>query len=104
MDEIPHRELSASVTTADRPTIVLPRPELIAMETIDSSPMRFRWRGLESSVMSWIGPERIAGEWWNQIPRGPMRDYFKMQDESGRWLWMYREPQTSRWFVHGVWT
>ena len=104
MENIPHREMSASIIAADRPTIVLPRPELIAMELLDSVPMRFRWRCFESAVMSWIGPERIAGEWWNQIPRGPVRDYFKVQDESGRWLWMYREPQTSRWFMHGVWT
>lgn len=106
MQESPHREISAGITVADRPTILLPRPELVAMEMIDGAPMRFRWRCFESAVKKWIGPERIAGEWWNRIPRGPVRDYFKVQDERGRWLWMYREPQTGEgpWFAHGVWT
>jgi protein ImuB len=105
MQERSHREISAGITVADRPTILLTRPELVAMEMVDSSPMRFRWRCFESAVMKWIGPERIADEWWNRNPRGPVRDYFKVQDERGRWLWMFREPQAGgRWFAHGVWT
>jgi len=31
------------------------------------------------------------------------RDYFKIQNDSGRWLWIYRALETSRWFVHGQW-
>ncbi len=70
-------------------------------------------------VMS-IGPERVAPEWWRDgvdgRREGPTRDYFKVQDEQGRWLWIYREiaagdeSQESeetrcgpRWFLHGVW-
>jgi protein ImuB len=31
------------------------------------------------------------------------RDYFKVQDEHGRWLWIYRVSGRSDWFVHGLW-
>ena len=36
------------------------------------------------------------------LTRGSLKSYEYRSDESGRWLWMYRDPQTSRWFVHGV--
>jgi protein ImuB len=31
------------------------------------------------------------------------RDYFKVQDERGRWWWVYRELPSRAWFVHGGW-
>ncbi len=31
------------------------------------------------------------------------RDYFKVQDEHGRWLWIYRVLEGNDWFVHGLW-
>jgi protein ImuB len=33
----------------------------------------------------------------------PTRDYFKVQDEQGRWLWIYRVLESGGWFVHGLW-
>ena len=36
-------------------------------------------------------------------PSLPTRDYFKIQDEQGRWLWIYRIPESGGWFVHGLW-
>jgi len=48
---------------------------------------------------SW-GPERIETGWW----RGPdvRRDYFRLATEDGRQLWVFHEPDTPRWFLHGV--
>jgi len=88
----------------DRPSLLLERPEpveVIAM-TPDGPPSWFRWRGIEQRVTASAGPERLATEWW----RGPSpatRDYFKVQDEHGRWLWIYRIVESGRWFVHGLW-
>ncbi len=31
------------------------------------------------------------------------RDYFKVQDERGCWLWVFRDRASARWFMHGVW-
>ncbi|MHC4127777.1 MAG: Y-family DNA polymerase [Planctomycetota bacterium] len=36
-------------------------------------------------------------------PAGETRDYFKVQDERGRWLWIYRVLEQGCWFVHGLW-
>lgn len=31
------------------------------------------------------------------------RDYYRVQDEAGLWLWVFRRLDTGRWFVHGLW-
>jgi len=31
------------------------------------------------------------------------RDYYRIQDKAGRWLWVFKESESGRWFVHGVW-
>ncbi len=39
------------------------------------------------------------GKPWHPLTR----DYFKVQDESGRWLWIFHLLESGRWFVHGLW-
>lgn len=55
--------------------------------------------GRSRVVVSCIGPERLGGEWWRG--REGTRDYYRVQDEHGRWLWVYRDA--GRWAVHGDW-
>ncbi len=31
------------------------------------------------------------------------RDYFKVQDQLGRWFWIYHDLKSEAWFVHGIW-
>ena len=69
-----------------------------------------RWRDEDHRVLSALGPCRISPEWWRHAAASPSaiapdktRDYFKLQDHAGRWLWVYREVETSRWFIHGRW-
>jgi protein ImuB len=31
------------------------------------------------------------------------RDYYKVQDQHGQWLWLYRQRRDGQWFVHGIW-
>jgi protein ImuB len=143
---------------ADRPTLLLDRPEPIAVMAMapEGAPSWFRWRGQEQRVTVAAGPERIAGEWWGRrsdgatkrrsdggkkkfgesyarayeqfwrgegsreaadqtakkknpgfFSSGPSsgatRDYYKVQDELGRWLWIYRGRERGGWYVHGVW-
>ncbi len=75
--------------------------------TPDGPPSWLRWRDESLTITAGIGPERIAAEWWREAnPNAsalPTRDYFKVQDASGRWLWVYREIETGRWFLHGEW-
>ena len=59
--------------------------------------------------MRYAGPERIAPEWWCDRPGTRLRDYFKVEDQSGQRIWLYREGLHEdgrggdpRWFVHGM--
>lgn len=92
----------------DRPPLLFSRPEPAqAMSLLpDHPPSRLQWRGQSFRIRRGTGPERIAAEWWEQYADNVMeeRDYFKVQDETGRWLWIFRLKTTHEWFVHGVWT
>ncbi|HET6655706.1 MAG TPA: DNA polymerase Y family protein [Gammaproteobacteria bacterium] len=45
------------------------------------------------------GPERIEAGWWSEDAIG--RDYYVARTASGARLWIYREHETRRWFLHG---
>ena len=55
------------------------------------------------------GPERIAPEWWRQPSSARLRDYYRVEDSTGRRYWIYREGLfgdgrggTPSWFIHGL--
>jgi protein ImuB len=96
-----------------RPLLLLPpEPATVTALVPDGPPRRFCWRGATHEVKGAQGPERIAGEWWrNHEPRNaiePTRDYYLIEDDEGRRLWIYREglygreTAAARWFVHGL--
>lgn len=95
-----------------RPVRLLHRPEQldhVLAELPDQPPRRFTWRGKTHRVVRAEGPERIAGEWWRRsAEREAVRDYFRVEVESGQRFWLYRRgdgllPETGdlRWFLHG---
>ncbi len=90
-------------THGDRPTLLIEPPEAIDVMALtpDGPVMRVRWRGEDRRIVACLGPERLGPEWWVGDRSG--RDYFKAQDEAGRWLWIRRDTADGRWSVHGVW-
>lgn len=101
-EPIPHYTLN------ERPSYLLPTPEEIHTIAMlpDKPPSFIQWRGKNLKIITGIGPERIAPEWWGRSlaqGEGVTRDYFKVQDECGRWLWVFRDPITQTWFLHGMW-
>ena len=76
----------------------------------DHPPLTFSWRGIRRRVKRADGPERIFGEWWRRDAElSAVRDYFRVEDESGERYWIYRagdgeDPATGshRWFIHGI--
>lgn len=89
-----------------------PKPSLAA-------PTAFRIFGRRTLLRVLLGPERIAPEWWQdpeQRAAAPdratdwkhgARDYFDVEDETGRRFWIYRTPAIApphqqRWFLHGM--
>ncbi len=120
----------------ERPLRLFPTPFPIdAVAPVpDGPPVVFRWRRVLHRVARAEGPERIAPEWWRTslswtTPwEETTRDYYRLEDDSGRRFWVYREglyplgyepvrkgeedeTDTSaepvalalpRWFVHGL--
>ncbi|MFG0283774.1 MAG: Y-family DNA polymerase [Phycisphaerales bacterium JB039] len=85
------RGVASQVASGDRPTMLLAQPEPVRVMTVapDGPVLRVRWRSEELRIETSVGPERIGGEWWRG--REPERDYFKLQDARGRWLWVFRQ-------------
>jgi protein ImuB len=97
----------------DRPLRLLSPPEEVRVvyAVPEGPPAQFIWRRQMHRVARYAGPERIAPEWWKDRPRTRLRDYFKIEDQTGIRLWLYREGLHEdgrggdpRWFVHGMFT
>ncbi len=89
-----------------RPLTLYPQPVPIAAVSLDGTPRRssgipalFLQGQQRLKVKRRWGPERIETAWW----RGPTvrRDYWRIETEEGRWVWVYRDLQERGWFLHG---
>jgi protein ImuB len=105
------RALSGLAMTAGRPQRLLDRPEAIDViyATPEGMPRRFVWRRAVHDIARAEGPERIAPEWWRQPSSARLRDYYKVEDSSGRRYWIYREGLIGdgrggapNWYIHGL--
>ena len=94
-----------------RPQRLLDRPEAIDViyATPEGMPRRFVWRRAVHDIARAEGPERIAPEWWRQPSTSRLRDYYRVEDSSGRRYWIYREGLIGdgrgglpAWFIHGL--
>ena len=83
--------------------LTAPEPIEVMVPLPDYPPLHFRYRGEILKIAKADGPERIEQEWWLQS--GPPRDYYTVEDESGKRYWLFRlglygkgDPE---WFLHG---
>lgn len=90
-----------------------PEPVMAIAEVPEGPPITFRWRRSQYQVARAEGPERIGAEWWIDGEEAPTRDYYKVEDKSGRRFWIFREGLYDRknesrvglmprWFMHGL--
>ncbi|MDF1794502.1 MAG: DNA polymerase Y family protein [Thalassobaculaceae bacterium] len=105
---------TAPAPSVPRPARLLRRPEPVEATALlpDHPPAWFRWRGVDYRIARAAGPERIAPEWWEDLPAdrrrgGRTRDYFRLEARDGQRFWLYREGLAERgeapqWFVHGL--
>lgn len=94
-----------------RPLKLLDRAEPIAVlyASPDGLPRRFRWRGNVHEIARAEGPERIAPEWWRERSTARLRDYYRVEDDTGRRYWIYRagiagdgRGGAPEWFLQGL--
>ncbi len=89
-----------------RPLCLLPEPEPVAMTLTDDRPAAFIWRGRRFVIRRTDGPERIAPEWWRsrrafEDPATMTRDYYRIEDKTGRRFWLLHHRATRHWDIHG---
>jgi len=89
-----------------RPLYLLAKPERIEVTAPipDYPPMNFRHGNILHKIVRADGPERIEQEWW--LRDGLHRDYYCVEDESGRRYWLFRlghysESRKPVWYLHG---
>jgi len=96
---------------SERPLRLLdPAEEVRVLYAVpEGPPAQFQWRRQTHRTVRFAGPERIAPEWWQDKPGTRLRDYFKVEDQTGRRFWLYREGLHDdgrggdpRWFLHGM--
>ena len=101
----------ASLAMTRRPERLLDRPEAIAVvyATPEGLPRRFVWRRVVHDIARVEGPERIAPEWWRERSSARLRDYYRVQDDTGRRYWIYRQGLVGDgrggaplWYLHGL--
>ena len=103
----PSRDRAPDTDSCPR-SLVPPEPVEATAGVPEGAPEQFRWRRAHHRVVRVEGPERIAPEWWRE-DCGETRDYFRVEDEAGERLWIFRAGDgedaatgSHRWFLHGV--
>lgn len=109
-DDIGAVRTNEGVTSSPRPTRLIDPPLAVRVVALapDGPVARARIDGEDVRIVRSIGPERLGEEWW-RVRGGPgadpsqARDYFRVQDDRGRWLWLFRQVPGGRWWLHGSW-
>ena len=96
--------------SSPRPVRLLDRPEPVKVVAMipDHPPAMFRWRHHNWTVLRATGPERVGPRWWDpNMPDRLSRDYYRVEVDDGRRLWLGREGLVERgdqvsWFIYGL--
>ena len=103
--------MASTGSNRKRPQHLLDQPEAIAViyATPEGVPRRFVWRRGVHDIARIEGPERIAPEWWRAPSNSRLRDYYRVEDSTGRRYWIYREGLIGDgrggapvWYLHGL--
>jgi len=95
---------SQRVICSERPSLLFEAPERIELvRARDGRAARLRLARETVDVERLSGPERITGPWWDPRSAG-VRDYYRALTSDGRSFWIFQEPSSRRWFLHGEWS
>ena len=112
--ETGHSDETAAVLGDEvRPTVIHRPPISIEVRSEEGIPVAVSREGRPYSVRFARGPERIGAPWWRSSENGSIRegellrehrrDYWRVELESGTWIWIFRASSDRRWFLHGTW-
>lgn len=84
-----------------RPMRLIHPTKPIAIEHFDANglPSHIFFQNKSHAVQRAIGPERMDSGWWNGATQ--QRDYYRIELQSGAWLWIYRNRRDQQWAIHG---
>ncbi len=77
-----------------RPLRLFRPPQPIAVMAAglpEGPPARFTWRRVTRTVVRAEGPERLEPEWAHPASDPRVRDYYRLEDETGRRYWVFRQ-------------
>lgn len=86
-----------------RPLRLVQTPEavLVRLSAMHGVPAKFYAHGRQWTVRRCSEPERIETGWWRHR-RTVRRDYYQVETLEGAVLWLYRDLNTGRWYLHGA--
>lgn len=90
------------IVTATRPLRLLSQPCQIVTTSVvpDGPPVSFRYHGMQHAITHCVGCERIETGWWRG--RHVRRDYYRVTTDRGQRVWIFREHDSCKWFLHGL--
>ncbi len=96
----PGAPLQTQDTQAPRLSLRRFRPAKYAQVILlDNRPARISSPAVNSAVVTAKGPWRTSGDWWRQNPWN--RDEWDIETATGGLYRLYRERDSSRWFIEG---
>lgn len=95
-DFISYQKAAYQTLPALQQQALRPKWLLASPQTVEQTDIGLHWRG---KLQLLAGPERIHTHWWD-TPTA--RDYFMAQRHDGLRVWIYKDFQQQRWFVHGI--
>lgn len=89
------------LVASSRPLRLHPQPHPLRVMSVipDGPPMQLFLGNRPCRVHRHWGPERVRSAWWRR--RDVKRDYYRVETDEGRHLWIYRDGDTGAWFLHG---
>lgn len=85
----PRPHYGAHVMRAPRPTRLLPTPQPLSLEEL-----------ARLKILSRNPIERLESDWWTSGDT-PKRDYYFAVSPEGQCLWIFQDPSTEEYFLHG---
>ncbi len=94
--------LPATSVRGSRPLHLRSPPLLVSVVAVapDGPPVRLLWEQRTYPIARYWGPERIETGWWRG--QSVRRDYYRVETQSGHWLWLFRCLRQGHWYLHGM--